>query len=68
MLIRGCLRVVVAMLPNVSCVEGGMNTAAAIHMAVNLLPWSRGTGRGSNQQMLKSETRHATFLVEAGLG
>lgn len=40
MLMRGCLRVVVAMLPNVSCGEGGMNTAAAIHMAVDMLLWS----------------------------
>lgn len=31
MLIKGCLRLVVAMLPNVSCGEGEMNTAAAMH-------------------------------------
>jgi len=64
MLIRGCLRVVVAMLPNVSCGEGGMNTAAAIHMAVD---YYRGTWvLWEGLQPANAEVRNATRDFSGG--
>jgi len=81
MLIKGCLREVVAMLPNVSCGEGGTSTAAAMHEARLFYRSRRGGSVRTTERedlnvwyrrggSLNSERDNATLLWrwEAGSG